>query len=87
MDYTTNWVTFIILFLLMLWLGSNVFGKAWRMFLFWVHVASGSRLFRCVMLYAPDEDPSVPEDDRVVKGIVFSNDSDYLDKIREVVDK
>jgi hypothetical protein len=82
-----NWITFTILFLLMLWLGRDVFGRMWRVLLLWVHIGSGSRLFKYVMLYTPDDDPSVPEEERDVKGIVFSNDEEYMDKIMEVMDK
>jgi hypothetical protein len=85
--YTTNWTIFTILFLLMLYLGKDAFSGIWRTFLFWVHIASGSRLFQYVMLYAPDEDPSVPEEERDVVGIVFSNDEKYIDKISEVIEK
>ena len=86
MDITNNWITFTILFLLMLWLGKDVFGRMWRSLLLFIHIAAGSRLFKYVMLYTPD-DPSVPEEERDVKGIVFSNDPDYMDKIMEVTDK
>ena len=84
---TTNWATFTILFLLMLYLGKDVFGRMWRSLLLFIHIASGSRLFQYVMLYTPEKDPSVPEEDRDVMGIVFSNDEEYMDKIMEVTDK
>ena len=89
MDTGGNWITFTILFLLMLWLGKDVFGRMWRSILLFTHIATGSRLFKYVMLYTP-EDPSVSEEDRDVKGIVFSNDEEYMDKIikiTEVTDK
>jgi len=84
-DITNNWIIFTILFLLMLWLGKDVFGRMWRSLLLFIHVASGSRLFEYVMLYTP-EDPSVPEEDRDVMGIVFSNDEEYMNKIMKITE-
>jgi len=85
-DITTNWVTFTILFLLMLWFGRDSFGRMWRVLLLWIHVASGSRLFQYVMLYTPNQDPSIPEEERDVVGIMFSNDEEYMDKIIKITE-
>ncbi len=83
----SNWTIFTILFLLMLYLGRDSFSSMWRSLLLFIHVASGSRLFQYVMLYTPDKDSSVPEEDRDVVGIVFSNDEEYINKIRKVIEK
>ncbi len=87
MNITNNWITFTILFLLMLWLGKDVFGRMWRSLLLFTHIATGSRLFKYVMLYTPEEEPPVPEEDRDVKGIVFSNDEEYMDKIMKITEE
>ncbi len=83
----SNWIIFTVLFILMLYLGRESFLGMWRSFMLFIHIASGSRLFKYVMLYTPEGHPPVPEKDRDVMGIVFSNDEEYINKIMEVTEK
>lgn len=86
MDITTNWGIFTVLFLLVLYVCKDDLSKIWRSLLLFIHVAAGSRLFQYVMLYTPEKDSSVPEEDRDVMGIVFSNDEEYINKIVKITE-
>ena len=62
----------------------ELIGKIWRKILLFIHVFTGSRLFEYVIMHSPDD---VPEDERVVSGLVFTNDKEYIDKLMEVMEE
>lgn len=82
-----KWIIFTVLSLLVLWICKEDLLKIWRALMLWVHIASGGQLFKYVMIYSPEGDPPVPEEERDVMGIVFSNDEEYMDKIIKIMEE
>ena len=79
-----NWFIVAILTALILAFYHDTITKLWSRFMLYLHVASGKQLFDYVVMYSPDD---VPEEERVVKALIFSNDKEYTEKVLEVFEK